>query len=72
MKKIEEIRNPDSCFNKAYNEELIFVLLERDPAAAVTIEAWITARITLGKNSADDAQIKEARAMLCEILKRHS
>ncbi len=70
MKKIEEIRNPNSCFNKARPEELIFVLLERDEAAPIAIQAWIEARIRLGKNIADDSQIREARELLCEILKR--
>lgn len=71
MKKIDEIKNPNSCFNKAHNEELLFILLERDPASIVAVEAWIDARIRLGKNAADDAQIKEAREWLCRVLKTH-
>lgn len=72
MKKIDEIRNPNSCLNKAYQEELLFVLMERDAATPIAIEAWINARIRLGKNAADDAQIREARELLCEIQKRHA
>jgi hypothetical protein len=71
VRKIEEIKNPASCFNRAHSEELMFVLLERDPAAAIAIGAWIEARIRLGKNAADDAQVREAREILCAMQKRH-
>jgi hypothetical protein len=70
LKKIDEIKNPNSCFNKARPEELIFVLLERDEATPIAIQAWIEARIRLGKNSADDKQITEAREFLCRVLKK--
>lgn len=68
--KKEEIMNPDSCLNRAGVDELIFVLLERDEAAPVVIQAWIDARIRLGKNSADDSQIKEAKELLVRMLTR--
>jgi hypothetical protein len=70
VKKIDEIKNPNSCFNKARPEELIFVLLERDEATPIAVQAWIEARIRLGKNSADDKQITEAREFLCRVLKK--
>lgn len=60
MKKIDEIRNPNSCLNKAGDFERIFVLLGRDPAAPVAIRAWINARINLRKNTPSDPQITEA------------
>lgn len=68
--KKQEILNPDSCLNRAGVDELIFVLLERDDAAPIAIQAWIDARIRLGKNSADDSQIKEARELLLQMMKR--
>jgi hypothetical protein len=60
MKKQNEIILPDSCLNRADDDEMIFVLLARDPAAPVAIRAWIHSRITLGKNQPLDQQLIEA------------
>lgn len=60
MIKRDEIEHTESCFNKAYDSERLFVLLARDPAAPVAIRAWIAERIRLGKNTVDDEQIREA------------
>jgi len=60
MRKLQELTDPNSCLNKAHEDELLFVLLARDPAAPVAIRAWINERCRLGKNSPDDAQIEEA------------
>jgi hypothetical protein len=62
MIKIEEISNPSSCLNKARDNERLFVLIGRDPAAPVAIQAWIDERIRLGKNKPKDDQILEAAA----------
>lgn len=62
MIRSQEVLDLGSCLNKAHDDELIFVLLGRDPAAPVAIEAWIAERLRLGKNKADDAQIAEALA----------
>jgi hypothetical protein len=62
MKKKQEIENPDSCLNKAREDERIFVLLARDAAAPAAIRAWAMERIRLGKNQESDAQIVEALA----------
>lgn len=69
-RKRDEIVNPNSCFNRALMEELIFVLLERDEAAPIAIQAWIDARIRLGKNSSNDNQIVEARVTLSMMMER--
>jgi hypothetical protein len=61
MIKRDEMSAPYSCLNKARDDEYVFVLLERDAAAPVAILAWIEERIRLGKNTADDPQIREAR-----------
>lgn len=61
MLKRDEIEDTESCLNKAGDDERLFVLLARDPAAPVAIRAWIAERLRLGKNGADDAQIIEAR-----------
>ena len=41
MKKTDELADPTSCLNKARDDERLFVLLARDPAAPVTIRAWV-------------------------------
>jgi hypothetical protein len=60
MLKRDEIEHTESCFNKAGDNERLFVMLARDPAAPVAIRAWIAERIRLGKNSPGDEQIREA------------
>jgi hypothetical protein len=62
MKKSDELANPSSCFNKAGDSELMFVLLERDVAAAATVRYWVHERLRLGKNTPADPQIREALA----------
>ena len=60
MLKRDETKNPQSCLNKARDDERLFVLLARDSAAPVAIRAWVAERLRLGKNTSDDAQIREA------------
>lgn len=60
MIKREELTNPNSCFGRARMDEMLFVLLARDVAAPSTIRHWVQERIDRGKNTRDDAQIKEA------------
>jgi hypothetical protein len=49
-----------SCWNKANDNEMIFVLIGRDAAAPIAIRAWVAERIRLNKNTENDAQILEA------------
>lgn len=60
MLKRDEIDHTESCFNRARDNERLFVLLARDPAAPVAIRAWIAERVRLGKNTWGDAQVAEA------------
>ena len=60
MIKRDEVSNPNSCLNRAKDDEMVFVLLARDEAAAYAIGQWAKKRIELGKNTPDDAQIVEA------------
>jgi len=60
MRRNDELARIDSCINRAKSDEMLFVLLSRDPAAPVAIRAWIGERLRLGKNSRDDMQIIEA------------
>ena len=40
MIKSDEIGRPDSCLNKAGDDEPLFVLRANDPLAAATVEYW--------------------------------
>jgi hypothetical protein len=60
MLKLEEKTNPKSCWNKAEDDEMMFILLGRDKAAPATIRAWIRERIRMGLNKPGDSQLKEA------------
>ena len=61
MFKTNELTSPISCLNKAQDDEMIFVLLGRDPAAPMAIREWVERRIEMGKNSRTDIQIIEAQ-----------
>lgn len=67
MRKLEEEHNRNSCWNKAYDFEFIFVLLARDPSAVVAVEAWIEDRISIGKNKPDDEKIQDARRWIEDV-----
>ena len=60
MTKKEERENPNSCWNKAKEDEPIFITLGHDIAAPATILEWVHARISYGENWVEDAQIREA------------
>jgi hypothetical protein len=60
MRKRDELADPTSCLSKARDDEWIFVLLERDPSAAVAVRAWVDSRIALGLNDWNDPKIVEA------------
>lgn len=61
MRKRDELSDPNSCLNKAREDEWLFVLLGRDAAAPAAVRAWIAERLRLGKNHVNDPQIVEAR-----------
>jgi hypothetical protein len=60
MRKRDEVADPGSCLNKARDDEWLFVLLGRDPAAPAAVRAWVQERIRLGKNTPGDPQVMEA------------
>ncbi|MGH8743398.1 MAG: hypothetical protein ACREUY_03880, partial [Burkholderiales bacterium] len=60
MLKLKEIDSLDSCLSRAYENEMIFVLMARDPAAPNTIRDWVRWRLAYGKNETGDPQIEEA------------
>lgn len=62
MRKDKELKDPGSCLNSALTDEMVFVLLGRDPAAPEAIRAWAQRRILLQKNTLDDHEIQSALA----------
>ena len=60
MRKNDEMKLLASCLGKAGDQEMLFTILSRDPAAPETIRFWCAKRIELGKNAPGDQQIKEA------------
>lgn len=70
MLKRDELAFPDSCLNKAKDEEMLFVLLERDKAAPKTIRAWIRERIKLGLNKTGDAKLQDAVQCAAAIMEK--
>jgi len=60
MKKIDEIRDPNSCLNKAKDDEPVFVLLARDKAAEMTVRYWMMVRTFLKIDEKCDAKQSEA------------
>jgi len=49
-----------TCMNTAHPEEMVFVLLSRDPAAPIAIRAWVAERLRIGKNTENDPKIMDA------------
>lgn len=62
MIKNQELHDPNSCLSKALSEERIFVLLARDICAPEVIRKWVSERIRVGMNAADDMEIYDALA----------
>jgi hypothetical protein len=71
MLKSDELIDPRSCLNRAMSDEMLFVLLGRDPAAPRAIRAWINERVVLGKNKISDDQIVEAMRIAEEMEAQH-
>jgi hypothetical protein len=71
MLKRDELTNETSCMSKAFDDEMTFVLLGRDVAAADTIYYWIERRIRAGKNGPNDPQIQEARRCAAKMREQY-
>lgn len=61
MLKKEEMTILGSCLQKAEDEEMVFVLLARDPCASMAVDMWCDLRVACGKNKETDQEILEAR-----------
>ena len=57
------LEDPGSCLNKSTERELVFLLAERDPVAAETIDFWANRRVARGIDAPDDEKIKTAAAV---------
>ena len=60
MQKRDERDESRSCWNKAREDEHMFILLERDQTTPEVIRIWATLRVEKGLNQPDDEQITEA------------
>ena len=60
MTKSKELSDPNSCLNKAAEDEPLFVLRGKDRATAAVIRYWISERIAMGLNQIGDEQVVEA------------
>jgi hypothetical protein len=69
--KRENIDDLNSCWNKAKDEEFVFVLLGRDKAVPTTIRMWAFTRVAMGLNKRTDEQIVRAYQEADEIERQH-
>jgi hypothetical protein len=60
MTKQENIDNPNSCWNKAAPDAVVFVLKDTDPSFAATVKFWAGERVRLGCNGWTDDKIRGA------------
>ena len=60
MLKRDEIADPTSCWNKAKDDDIVFILLQGDDASPETIRFWVNKRIELGKNKPGDRKMVTA------------
>jgi hypothetical protein len=60
VRKRDELADPNSCLNKAADDEIVFVLRAHDDDTSETIRYWAGRRLLRGKNKLDDAKIREA------------
>lgn len=59
--RAEELRNPNSCFNKARDDEPLFVLRAQDETTIHVINIWIAIGEALGISKEKVAQAIHAR-----------
>ena len=59
MIKREELSNPNSCINRAADDEPVFVLLAHDPVAAEVVRTWCA----MARHYHEPEKIEEASAL---------
>ena len=60
MIKSKALSDPNSCWNKAKDDEMVFVILEHDVTAPDTVRDWCARRVRIGKNKPGDPQINRS------------
>lgn len=68
MRKRDELADPNSCLNKAGDDEMLFVLRGRDDAYAGTVRFWQRERVKLGLNRPGDAKLVSAERDVVAVL----
>ncbi len=61
MRKLQEIENPESCLNRAEDDEPLFVIRAKDKVSASAVRTWAEWAEMTGVHPPD--QIQEARAI---------
>ncbi|HJT76191.1 MAG TPA: hypothetical protein VJ739_03230 [Gemmataceae bacterium] len=72
MRKRDERERPDSCWNKARDDERLFVLLDRDEAFPGTVRFWAAERVRLGLNRPGDPKLESALREADEVERDHA
>lgn len=74
MKKFEERMHKDSCWNKAKDDQYVFVMIDHDLAMPDTIRDWAARRVKLGLNKWEDPKIQSAleEALVIETQQRQA
>jgi hypothetical protein len=60
MRKKDELANPNSCLNRAKDNEWLFVLKASDICSPGAVRDWVKRRLKKKRNQPGDAQIIEA------------
>lgn len=61
MRKIQEIENPESCLNRAEDDEPLFVIRAKDKVSASVVRSWAEWASLSGAHEPE--KIQEARAI---------
>lgn len=72
MIKRDELTDPNSCTNRAREDEALFVLRGHDVTSAATVQHWINRRIEIGKNKWEDQQIAGADELTITLINQSS
>jgi hypothetical protein len=68
-RKHEELIDPNSCLNKARDDEMLFILCGDDRSAPSTVMDWIRHRVEFGQNAPTDGKLQCAGSV-AEIMDR--
>lgn len=60
MTKKEAIEDPNSCWNKAHDNDIVFILIQKDPQAPKTIQLWAAMRVLFGNDDLNAPKITSA------------